>query len=195
MRCTERRRTYSASWVGLGGYHTNARALEQTGTDADCDAGGGAHYDTISASVTVTGARVRIVLADRSTGARRARVLLAPALDVSSAEWIVEAPSVCSAGGCTVLALADFGTSAFTGARATSAGGHAGPISDPAWRATAIRLSAASARDLGPGRFAGDAAAATATPAALSQAGDAFAVTYAAAPGAASSPDATATGL
>ena len=80
VSCTAGRRSYSALWIGLGGYHTNARALEQAGTDANCDAAGGAHYsawyelvpaasvrlgltvhagDTISASVGVTGARVR----------------------------------------------------------------------------------------------------------------------------------------
>ena len=206
--CTPGRRTYSAAWVGLGGYHSNAKALEQTGTDANCDAAGGAHYsawyelvpaaavrvpltvrarDTIAASVTVTGRRVRISLANRTTGARLTRTLTAPAIDVTSAEWIVEAPSACWSQGCTVLPLADFGTAGFTRASATSTTGHTGAISDPAWHATAIRLSAASARDLGPGRFASDEAAATATPAALSAAGDAFDVVYDAS--AATSPD------
>ena len=207
--CTAGRRTYSAAWVGLGGYHSNARALEQAGTDANCDAAGGAHYsawyelvpagsvrvpltvragDTLAASVTVRGTLVQVSLANRTTGAKVARTLRAPAIDVTSAEWIVEAPSACWSQGCTVLPLADFGTAGFTGARATSATGHTGTISDAAWHATAIRLSAASARDLGPGRFAGDQAAATATPAALSATGDAFAVVYAAS--AATSPDA-----
>jgi len=208
VSCTPGRRSYSAMWIGLGGYHSNARALEQTGTDANCDAAGGAHYsawyelvpaasvrlgltvhagDTISASVGVTGTRVRIVLANRTTGAKAVRTLTASAVDVTSAEWIVEAPSACWSQGCTVLPLADFGTAGFTSARATSAAGHSGPIADPAWHATAIRLSSSSSRDLGPGRFTGDAAAATATPAALSAAGDAFDVTFAA--GGATSPD------
>ena len=211
--CTAGRRTYSAAWVGLGGYHSNAKALEQTGTDANCDAAGGAHYsawyelvpaaavrvpltvqagDTIAASVTVTGQRVRISLVNRTTGARLTRTLTASAVDVTSAEWVVEAPSACWSQGCTVLPLADFGTAGFARASTTSVTGHTGAISDPAWHATAIRLSAASARDLGPGHFAGDQAAATATPAALSAGGDAFAVTYAAS--AATSPDGPAGG-
>lgn len=214
VSCTAGRRSYSAIWVGLGGYHTDAKALEQTGTDANCDASGTAHYeawyelvpaapvrlplavradDTISASVTVSGARVRIVLANRTTGTKAVRTLTASAIDVTSVEWIVEAPSACFQQGCTVLPLADFGTARITSARATSASGHSGAISDPAWHATAIRLSAASGRDLGPGRFAGDEAAATATPAALSGTGDAFDVTYAAS--AATSPDAPPPGL
>ena len=213
VSCTAARRTYSAAWVGLGGYHSDARALEQTGTDANCDSAGGAHYsawyelvpaatvrvpmtvragDTISASVTVSGRQARISLADRTTGARMTRTLTTAAVDVTSAEWIVEAPSACWAQGCTVLPLADFGTAGFTRASATSAAGHTGTISDPAWHATAIRLSAASARDLGPGHFAGDQAAATATPTPLSGAGDAFDVSYAA--GAATSPDGPASG-
>jgi hypothetical protein len=42
--CRAGRRSYSAAWVGLGGYHSNAKALEQTGTDANRDAAGGAHH-------------------------------------------------------------------------------------------------------------------------------------------------------
>jgi hypothetical protein len=198
--CTAQRRTYSSNWIGLGGYHTNARALEQAGTDANCDAAGGAHYsawyelvpaasvrlpitvragDRIASSVRVGGRVVVVTVADRTTGARATRTLRASAIDVSAAEWIVEAPSACWTQGCTVLPLADFGTTGFTSARATSASGHTGAIDDPAWSASSIRLSSASRRDLGPGRFASDRAAATATPAALAAAGDAFAVTYA----------------
>src|SRR4051794_7458767 len=37
-------RAYSAYWVGLGGLSTNAQALEQIGTDADCSSSGRATY-------------------------------------------------------------------------------------------------------------------------------------------------------
>jgi hypothetical protein len=148
--------------------------------------------DTIAATVTVRGHQVRIALADRTTGARFTRTLTAAAVDVSSAEWIVEAPSACWSQGCTVLPLADFGTAGLTRASATSATGHTGTVTDPAWHATAIRPSSASSRDLGPGRFASDDAAATATPGALSAAGDAFDVSYAA--GGGTSPDGQAGG-
>ena len=73
--------------------------------------------------------------------------------------------------------LADFGTTSFGSVRATSATGHTGTISDPAWSAVAITLST-RARGL---RFTADQGSGTATPAGLSQAGDAFAVTYQAA--------------
>ncbi len=33
VRCTPGKATYSAFWVGLGGYSLNAPALEQTGTE------------------------------------------------------------------------------------------------------------------------------------------------------------------
>ena len=36
------RESYSAVWVGLGGYSENASALEQIGTDADCSRSGAA---------------------------------------------------------------------------------------------------------------------------------------------------------
>ena len=60
------------------------------------------------------------------------------------------------------------------GVKATSATGHTGTISDPAWSAVAITLST-RARGL---RFTTDQRSATAVPADLSPAGDAFAVTY-----------------
>ena len=48
--------------------------------------------------------------------------------DISSAEWIAEAPSTCSQGlsSCTPLPLADFGTVQFTSASATTTDGHTG---------------------------------------------------------------------
>ena len=91
---------------------------------------------------------------------------------LASAEAIVEAPS---GGG--VLPLANFGTTSFAGVEATSATGHTGTISDPAWSSVAITLST-RARGL---RFTTDQGAGTAVPANLSPAGDAFAVTYQAA--------------
>ena len=38
--CSGGRPTYSAVWVGIGGYNVSSQALEQTGTEADCTAGG-----------------------------------------------------------------------------------------------------------------------------------------------------------
>ena len=38
--CTSSRSTYSAFWVGLGGFSESSQALEQIGTSADCTASG-----------------------------------------------------------------------------------------------------------------------------------------------------------
>jgi len=195
--CGSGGRRYSAVWLGLGGLHTTSKALEQIGTEADC-AGGKAYYsawyelvpaapvdvkltvrpgDTISASVTVSGHAVKLYIANRTRGTSFSKQLQADAVDVTSAEWIVEAPSACvDNGACRTLALADFDVTNFANVKATSATGHAGTVTDPAWSAVAITLSPRS----GPGsmRFASEAGSGSATPADLSPAGDAFTVTY-----------------
>jgi peptidase A4-like protein len=198
--CGSSRRRYSAYWLGLGGLHTSSTALEQIGTEADC-AGGKATYsvwyelvpsdpvelkltvrpgDTISASVTVTGHTVKLYLANRTRGTVFRKQLQASTVDVTSAEWIAEAPSACDDGGnCDTLPLADFGTATFAGAQATSATGHIGTISDPAWSAVKITLtSGRRGRGGGPGFVTDGSGSASATPAELNAAGDAFAVTY-----------------
>jgi hypothetical protein len=193
--CGSGDRRYSAVWLGLGGLHTTARALEQVGTEADC-AGGKGYYsawyeivpaapvklgltvrpgDTMSASVAVAGRSVKLFIADRTRGTSFTKRLDVARVDVSSAEWIVEAPSACGANGfCRALPLANFGTTSFAAAKATSDTGHTGTITDPAWSAVAITLST-RARGL---RFTTDQESGTAAPANLSPAGDAFAVTY-----------------
>jgi len=194
-RCGSGGRRYSAVWLGLGGLHTTAKALEQVGTEADC-AGGKGYYsawyeivpaapvklgltvrpgDTMSASVTVSGRSVRLFIADRTRGTSFAKRLDVAQVDVSSAEWIVEAPSACGDNGrCRPLPLANFATTSFAGVEATSATGHTGTISDPAWSAVAITLST-RAHGL---RFTTDQGSGTAVPGNLSPAGDAFEVTY-----------------
>ena len=193
--CGSGTRRYSAAWLGLGGLHTTSRALEQVGTEADC-AGGKGYYsawyelvpaapvrlgltvrpgDTMSAAVTVSGHLVKLFIADRTQGTSFSKQLRVDQVDVSSAEWIVEAPSACvDNGGCRALPLADFGTTSFASARTTSATGHTGTITDPAWSAVAISLSPRP-RGL---RFSTDEGSGTATPAGLTQAGDGFAVSY-----------------
>ena len=135
--CASGGRRYSAAWVGLGGLHSTSRALEQVGTEADC-AGGKGYYsawyelvpdapvkldlavlpgDTISAAVTVEGHSVKLFIANRTRGTSFTKRLTAAQVDVSSAEWIVEALSACGDnGGCEALPLADFGTTPFAAA-------------------------------------------------------------------------------
>jgi Peptidase A4 family len=197
--CSSGRRRYSAYWLGLGGLHTTSSALEQIGTEADC-AGGKATYsiwyelvpadpvtlkmtvrpgDTISASVTVTGHTVKLYLANRTRGTVFSKTLQASKVDVTSAEWIAEAPSSCDdRGNCDTLALADFGTASFANARATTTTGHIGTITDQAWSAVRITLTSDRGGRGGPGFVTDGSGTASATPAELNAAGDAFAVSY-----------------
>lgn len=159
--------TYSANWVGIGGYSTGAQALEQLGTESDCNAAGKAVYsgwfevvpdvassakltikpgDRMFASATVAPAtkRVTLTLANLTRRTKATKTVSADAVDLSSAEWIVEAPSLCfgsAASSCRQTTLAKFGTTGFTQARATTTTGHAGGILDSAWNAVAITLS------------------------------------------------------
>lgn len=153
---------YSAFWVGLGGYSDAAQALEQIGVDADCSdkarptyyawyelvpassvqvrslkVGGG---DTVTASVNVSGTDVLVQVKNRTRRTSFTRHLPMAAPDLTSAEWIAEAPSACSEiGDCRVLPLANFGSVGFTRI-ATIADAHPGTLVDPAWSAAAISL-------------------------------------------------------
>jgi Peptidase A4 family len=193
-------RHYSAAWLGLGGYHASSTALEQIGTETDCTAKGTPSYsawyelvpsapvdidltvkpgDTVSASVTVSGHTVKLFLANRTRGTVFTKQLTADRIDITSAEWIVEAPSACYGDRCETLPLANFGTTAFANARATKATtGHQGAINDPAWTATSIALRSGGRHAFGGGRFAVDDSSGAATPGDLSATGDGFAVTY-----------------
>jgi hypothetical protein len=99
--------------------------------------------------------------------------------DTTSAEWVAEAPSLCSGGGfCRTVTLSDFGKVRFTKASATSADGHTGSISDPAWAATSIQLVPETAGP-GFGRYAGGYAGdPSATPTVLTARGSTFTVKW-----------------
>ena len=196
-RCTGSSPTYSAVWVGLGGYSVTSRALEQIGTELDCTAGGAvrssAWYelvpkpsrpiylhvrpgDSITASVVVVGHRATLKLTDRTTHRTFQKTVHPPVVDVSSAEWIVEAPSDCvSATECQTLPLANFGSARFSLARTETTTGHVGTIADPNWNTTKIRLRPGGHEFINyrPGDRAGAAA-----PSPLTAGGSAFSVTY-----------------
>ncbi len=204
--CTPGTPTYSSQWVGLGGYAVNSRALEQIGSELDCSASGKpvstvwyelvpapsqsirmtiAPGDQLTAAVTVAGHLVRLRLSDLTRQTSFVRTVDVHQIDVSSADWIVEAPSACtSPGSCRQLALADFGTTAMTRASTQTSTGHRAGISDPLWRTTAIVLSSTGRRFVGSGVNTG----ADAAPSDLVFGGSAFAVTYARAGGSASAP-------
>jgi hypothetical protein len=196
--CHRGRRTFSSYWVGLGGYSATARALEQTGTEVDCTARGRVRAfawfelvpaasvrvrlrvppgDLIEGAVAVAGHRVRVSLRDLTRHTVFSRILRARIVDVSSAEWIVEAPSECLGDGrCVTLPLANFGSTTFASARVQPAGGPLGSISDARWRTTRIRLIPQGQAFVSAHRGFGPAGAAT--PSALRTEGSAFTVFY-----------------
>ena len=112
--CTAGSPRYSAVWVGLGGYNETSNALEQIGTEIDCSPAGkvvsSAWYelvpaaaqtikfrvrpgDLVAASVTVEPQQVVVMTLSNLTLHRSfTKTLQAATVDVSSAEWIVEAP-------------------------------------------------------------------------------------------------------
>jgi hypothetical protein len=185
-------------WVGLGGAGQQSQALEQTGTEIDCTGGGAKHSawyevipaapvkfdlpisagDRVSANVSVSGNDVTMSLKNDTTGQSASKTVQTDNIDLTSAEWIAEAPSQCDSGGdCTPLPLADFDKVNFTNATAT-AGGHTGPISDSSWQAQPVELSP-SAGASGPA-FVSDSqtSSAGAQPTDLSSDGSSFSVSW-----------------
>ena len=127
--------------------------------------------DALSASVAVSGHRATLVL-DNVTRHRTYRTTVSSGpIDISSAEWIVEAPSDCLST-CITLPLANFGSALFTGARAQRASGYAGGINDHHWSTTRIRLTPAARPFVGTHPLGG-ALAST-----LSWGGTVFSVSY-----------------
>jgi Peptidase A4 family len=164
-RCVAGRSDSAGFWVGLGGFVGDAKALEQLGTEVDCSRAGGAPHhsawweivpagpvsipleiapgDTIAAAVLVDGQTVTFSMRNL-TRPRRARfskrTTVAQPLDVSSAEWVAEAPSVCgSSDRCRVVPLTNFGSITFSNAALTG-NAHAGTLVDPTWTLTPIEL-------------------------------------------------------
>jgi hypothetical protein len=193
--CASGTDSYSAVWVGLGGFDTNSSGLEQTGIDANCSRSGSASYDVwyeilpaaahaihmtvkpgdrVSASVSVSGHTVRFRVRDLTTGGDVTLTRHVSSPDVSSADWIVEAPSSCtSSNDCQTLPLSNFGKVTFTHASATTASGRTHSISSSAWTTTKITLGQTSQNASFPGGSSSGA-----TPSSLSSAGSVFSVTY-----------------
>ncbi len=198
VSCQSGLETFSSYWVGLGGYSSGARALEQTGTEVDCTSSGQprafAWYelvpapsvplklqvppgDEIQGQVVVVGHRATLTLRDLTRHTQFSKTVSTSPIDVTSAEWIVEAPSEClGLYDCVTLPLADFGSAPFVSAAAQSSTGQSGTISSSLWNTTEIKLvphrspSTLNHHRLGHG---GDA-----TPSSLQASGTAFSVSY-----------------
>lgn len=200
--CVAGQRSYSAVWVGIGGFKPTADALEQIGTEVDCNVAGNAVSsawyelvpapsktislvvdpgDVMHATVTVLGHQVTVELQNVTRHHTFRKTLFGSSIDASSAEWIVEAPSECiSQFACQALPLANFGSVTFDSATATSTSGTAGSILDSAWWRTKIRLTPGAQRFI-VARQTSDATG-TATPSTLRSAGRQFDVTYSTVP-------------
>jgi Peptidase A4 family len=197
--CIAGQPTYSAAWVGLGGYSQNSDALEQAGTELDCSPSGQvlstAWYelvpapsktvslpvspgDVMHATVTVVGHRATIDLENLTQHRTFRRTLNTPSIDVSSAEWIVEAPSseCVSQFDCLTLPLADFGSVTFDSASVVSTRGVAGSILSGSWGRTRINLTPGGPHFIVYYRPRGVAGEATTSP--LRSGGTEFDVTY-----------------
>jgi hypothetical protein len=189
--------TFSSVWVGLGGYSERSNALEQIGSEVDCSARGkvvsSVWYelvpsasrtirmtvnpgDQLTAAVNVNGHQVRLELTDLTRHRTFTRTVRASTVDVSSADWILEAPSECTGNtSCQTLALADFGSATFSSAQASTTTLKQGSISSRNWDLTRITLATSGRRFIGnPSASTG----ASALPSALSSGGTAFTVTY-----------------
>ena len=169
----------AAFWVGLGGFSNGSQRIEQVGADADCTPADKPTYyawydlppspgvvvklavkpaDVLTASVRMNMAKtvLSVRIDDVTTGSSYSKQLLVRSPDLSSAEWIAEAPVDCAGyGGCQSVPLADFGSVSFTKIGAV-AGGRKGTVTDTHWRANAVQLvpnasaSTAGARIPGP---------------------------------------------
>jgi len=133
VNCSVTPTGWSSFWVGLDGDTTST--VEQTGTEADCSSGTAVYSswyemypkfpknysdtvrpgDNFTASVTTDGrGNFTLTLSNTTRGWSHTTSARLKSAKLGSAEVIAEAPS--SSGG--VLPLADFGTAAFSGAKA-----------------------------------------------------------------------------
>ncbi|HET9720791.1 MAG TPA: G1 family glutamic endopeptidase [Solirubrobacteraceae bacterium] len=194
--CAPGAQGFSAFWVGLGGYRLNSQALEQVGTEFDCTMLGRPEVsvwyelvpapshtvrmvvhpgDLVSAWVIVHGIHVTIGLIDRTDHHRFRKQIIDRHADLTSAEWIAEAPSEClGIANCSVLPLADFGSVSFMHAYAQANRHRAGGISSHHWNRTRILLANTNGRRY----VSGNSASAHATPSVLHQDGRAFSITF-----------------
>ncbi len=197
----------SAVWVGLGGYSTSSTALEQTGTSSDCSAEGVPSYyawweivpepsvkiklkllpgDVVTGSVVVDGREVLMQIKNRTRKTVFTKRVMFDAPDLTSAEWIAEAPSECSSNGfCRQVPLANFGSITFTKVAALASidglGDQGGTITSTLWQSTPIQLVPQRSR-----RFYGDVierpdattGSAGATPYGLAADGGSFSVAW-----------------
>jgi Peptidase A4 family len=199
--CSPGRTDAAAFWVGLGGNSADSQALEQLGTSVSCDGSSSTPTyeawweivpaasvpirlkirpgDRINAAVLVNGQTVTMSMRNLTRHTRFSKTMtLTQPLDVSSAEWIAEAPSNCtSSGRCTAVPLTQFGNVTFTSAAAIG-NAHPGTITDPAWAQIQIELISDGATSRVFGRSDPLGPAVGAVPGDLSADGRSFSVSW-----------------
>jgi len=196
--CTPGQSTSAAIWVGLGGYTVGSNALEQAGTSADCNGAGKATYyawyelvpatsvtlklkifpgDVVTASVLVKATDVTVQLKNRTRHTFFTKHLQMASPDLTSAEWIAEAPSECTvAGFCRTVPLTNFGSVTFTKIAALG-NNQGGRLSGPGWEPTPIQLVPRARRVFGDVN-ASASSTAGASPTDVSGDGGAFTVNW-----------------
>jgi hypothetical protein len=164
LNCALTPGTFSADWVGFGGFVGTSVSVQQDGIEADCTATGRASYfawfqmyprgrgrskirikggDSVTASVFYDAAHRTFVLAvtDNTTGGhfsvRRAcpHGVTCPA---RSAEIISSTPTKGTGAHLVVKPLADYGAVSFTDVAVTNLAGMRGGLRSPHWTATRI---------------------------------------------------------
>ncbi len=145
--CPRNHAQQAAFWVGIDGFASSDPTVEQIGTDSDCTRGrgrrgGGPSYyawyqmfpqsvvvlpgssypvapgDSISSRVSVSGLVYTLTISDAAKWIFSTNQRSSSRPENASAEWIAEAPTSCAGARCKPVALADFGSMAFTGASA-----------------------------------------------------------------------------
>jgi hypothetical protein len=180
-RCVKGRSDAAAFWVGIGGFNEDSSTLQQLGTTAQCSSRGVATYfawweivpaaevrvpmkvragDRVTAAVLVNGSKVTMSIKNTTRRTRfSTTVTVSQTLDISSAEWIAEAPTACTSNGvCEVVPLTNFGSVTFSKAAATE-NQVSGTITNPAWLATPLQLipdPPASGSGASPGALSAD---------------------------------------
>jgi Peptidase A4 family len=196
--CNPGQASSAAIWVGLGGYNVGAQSLEQAGSSSDCSVAGKATYyiwyelvpaasvtvklkvnpkDTITSSVVVNGTNVLVQVKDRTRRTSFTKNLTMAQPDLSSAEWITEAPSECSFR-CTVVPLTNFGSVTFSNVAALSDGTGGTLSSNPGWTVNSIQLVPQTHHYFGDPAAGTGSSQAGATPSAPSADGKSFTVNY-----------------
>jgi Peptidase A4 family len=131
VSCLPTGTSYAAVWVGIDGFQSST--VEQTGTDSDCVNGVPNYYawyefyphpsfkiggtvhpgDVMGARVWFSGGVFKVLIVDFTTRQSFSKSQTVSSAARSSAEFIVEAPLLCSLLRCSLASLSDFGTVGF----------------------------------------------------------------------------------